>query len=69
MVDIFDIVLLERYLNGEERLNTEQIQSADIVVDGAVTVMDVEFLRMYVLGEIPELQLDVGSALRTMLGK
>ncbi|MDE6834164.1 MAG: SCP-like extracellular [Ruminococcus sp.] len=69
VVDIFDVVLLERYLNGDERLNTEQLASADIVVDGAVTVMDVEFLRMYVLGEIPELQLDVGVALRAMLGK
>ena len=69
VVDIFDVVLLERYLNGEERLNTEQIASADIVVDGAVTAMDVEFLRMYVLGEIPELELDVGVALRTILGK
>ena len=68
-VDVFDIVLLERYLNGDERLNTEQVASADIVVDGAVTALDVEFLRMYVLGEIPELQLDVGVALRTMLGK
>ena len=69
MVDVFDVVLLERYLNGDERLNTEQLASADIVVDGAVTALDVEFLRMYVLGEIPELQLDVGVALRTMLGK
>lgn len=67
-VDIFDVVLLERYINGDERLNAEQIASADIVVDGAVTVMDVEFLRMYVLGEIPELQLDVGTAIRAMLG-
>ncbi|MDE5862516.1 MAG: dockerin type I repeat-containing protein, partial [Ruminococcus sp.] len=68
-VDIFDVVLLERYLNGDERLNTDQVASADIVVDGAVTAMDVEFLRMYVLGEIPVLQLDVGVALRTILGK
>ncbi|MBD5159806.1 MAG: SCP-like extracellular [Ruminococcus sp.] len=69
IVDIFDVVLLERYLNGEERLNTDQIASADIVVDGAVTALDVEFLRMYILGEIPKLQLDVGVALRTILGK
>ncbi|MDE6425081.1 MAG: SCP-like extracellular [Ruminococcus sp.] len=69
VVDIFDVVLLERYINGDERLNSEQVASADIVVDGAVTALDVEFLRMYVLGEIPELELDVGVALRTILGK
>lgn len=69
VVDIFDVVLLERYINGDERLNTEQIASADIVVDGAITIMDLEFLRMYVLGEISELELDVGVALRTILGK
>lgn len=69
VVDVFDVVILEQYINGDVRLNTEQIKCADIVVDGAVTVMDVEFLRMYVLGEVPELELDVGVAIRTMLGK
>lgn len=69
VVDIFDVVMLEKYLNGDIRLNSEQLKSADIVVDGAVTIMDVEFLRMYVLGEIPELELDVGVAIRAMMGK
>lgn len=69
VVDIFDVVMLEQYLNGDVRLNAEQMKSADIVVDGVITTMDVEFLRMYILGEIPELELDVGVAIRTIMSK
>ena len=51
-VDSFDFVMICQYLNGQITLNPRQVESAEILVDGAVTYSDAAYLRKYILGEV-----------------
>ncbi len=52
IVDSFDLILMNRYLNGKMEFTSAQIAAADMLKDGAVTEIDAGILRMYLLGEI-----------------
>jgi len=54
VIDSFDYVLLCSYINKQVTLNPAQVESADILQDGAITYSDAAYLRKYILGEINE---------------
>ncbi len=55
IIDSFDYVLLNRYLNKEITLNPLQVESADVLKDNAITYSDAACLKKYILGEVTEL--------------
>lgn len=50
VVDIYDYILLTRYKMGEAVLNDLQIESADCMSDGEVTIADAVVLKKYIFG-------------------
>lgn len=54
-IDTFDLITLNRYLDGRIELNKSQLESADMYMDGAVTAADADVLIGYILGENPTL--------------
>lgn len=56
-----DIILLKKYLDGEEKLNDSQMRNCDINGDILVTSADVELIEKYVMNEIPLSELPVAE--------
>lgn len=59
VIDSFDYVLLKQYLSKEVTFNPLQVESADLLMDGAITYSDAAYLRKYILGEINKLPVSV----------
>ena len=57
VIDSFDYVLLKQYLAKEVTFNPLQVESADLLPDGAITYSDAACLRNYILGKIDKLPL------------
>lgn len=55
IIDMFDYVLLNKYLGNEITLNPLQVESADVLQDGVITYSDSAYLKRYILGKISEL--------------
>ncbi|MDE5583417.1 MAG: hypothetical protein K2J08_06910 [Ruminococcus sp.] len=55
IIDSFDLVLLRRFLLKEITFTSVQMESADILYDGAVSYLDAFYLKKYIFGEINEL--------------
>lgn len=49
-VDIFDYILLTKHIAGEIIFNDLQIESADCMSDGAITIADAVILKKYIFG-------------------
>lgn len=49
-VTAFDLVLLRKKLNGEIELNELQLEAADCMRDGVLTMADASVLRKYIMG-------------------
>ena len=58
-IDSFDLVLLNKYINGKVYFNDAQIEASDILKDGVITSADAAILRKYILGEYSKLPLTV----------
>ncbi len=75
-INIQDVNLMERYLNGEqEAIKKIDLEKADIDVDGKVNQKDVQLLKDYLVGNVESLTPDVftitfdtagGSAIKPM---
>lgn len=50
-IDSFDLITINKYLAQETEFNELQMESADLLKDGAVNSDDAEVLKMYLLGE------------------
>lgn len=65
IINVSDVVLLQKYLVSTEKLNDNQLKNSDMSEDGKVNVFDVVLLRRQLLGlneEIVE-----GEAVQTMV--
>lgn len=58
-IDSFDLVFLNKYINGNLYFNDAQIEAADILKDGVITSADAAILRKYILGEYSKLPVTV----------
>lgn len=58
-IDSFDLVLLNKYINGKVYFNEAQVEASDILKDGVITSADAAILRKYILGEYSKLPLTV----------
>ncbi len=54
-VDSFDYILLVKYIEGEAYLNDLQIESADCLKDGSITIADAATLQKYILHKIDQI--------------
>ena len=54
-VDIFDYILMKKALSGSIYLNDLQLESADCMQDGALTIADAVVLMRYITGAYPTL--------------
>ncbi|MCM1508201.1 MAG: CAP domain-containing protein [Ruminococcus flavefaciens] len=59
VIDSFDYVMINQYLAKEITFNPLQIESADMLKDGAITYSDAAYLKKYILGEINELPVSI----------
>ncbi len=50
-IDSFDLIMLNKFLDGRIELNKLQVESADLYDDGSVTAADADVLIGYILGE------------------
>lgn len=59
IIDSFDYVMINQYLAKEITFNPLQVDSADILKDGAITYSDAAYLKKYILGEVNELPVNI----------
>lgn len=50
-INSFDLITINKYLAKEIEFNEAQMQSADLLQDGMITVFDAAVLRKYILGQ------------------
>lgn len=55
VIDSFDLVMLNQYINDSLFFNTAQQEAADVFDDGIITKVDATALKMYILGEVDKL--------------
>ncbi len=59
LIDSFDLVMLDKYINDDIFFNTAQQEAADILDDGVITKADSAALRKYILGEYDKLPITI----------
>lgn len=55
VIDSFDLVMLNQYINDSLFFNNAQLEAADVFDDGIITKVDATALKMYILGEVDKL--------------
>ena len=60
-VDLFDLVVLREHLAGKAMLNDLQVDAADCMKDGGLTMLDAIALEWYINHKSPELPMDFNT--------